>query len=176
MIPDRVRDRLLDLSHELGREERQLSILGEGNTSADNGDGTFWTKASGTNLETLTPGDLSRVRTAAILELLEGEEPSQEVIEETLLGARVDLGYKKPSVETFLHALCLSEGGSKFGWGTLTRCRSTGSCAAASVPSHSLSMSSLMRWWSVAPVRRSCPTSLPASLWPPRYRPKPLPG
>ncbi len=80
MIPDRVRDRLLDLSHELGREERQLSILGEGNTSADNGDGTFWIKASGTNLETLTPGNLSRVRTAAILELLKGEGPSQEVI------------------------------------------------------------------------------------------------
>ena len=114
MIPDGVRDRLLDLSHELGREERQLSILGEGNTSADNGDGTFWIKASGTNLETLTPGDLSRVRTAAILELLEGEEPSQEVIEETLLGARVDLGSKKPSVETFLHALCLSEGGASW--------------------------------------------------------------
>ena len=144
MIPDRVRDQLLDLSHELGREERQLSILGEGNTSADNGDGTFWIKASGTNLEILTPGDLSRVRTAAILELLEGEEPSQEVIEETLLGARVDLGSKKPSVETFLHALCLSEG-EQVGWGTLTRCRSTGS-AAASVPSRSLSMSSLMRW------------------------------
>ena len=105
MILDRVRDRLLDLSHELGREERQLSILGEGNTSDDNGDGTFWIKASGTNLETLTPGDLSRVRTAAILELLKGEEPSQEVIEETLLGARVD-------VETFLHAPCLSEGGA----------------------------------------------------------------
>jgi rhamnose utilization protein RhaD (predicted bifunctional aldolase and dehydrogenase) len=114
VIPDRVRDRLLDLSHELGCEERQLSILGEGNTSADSGDGTFWIKASGTNLETLTPGDLSRVRTAAILELLEGEEPSQEVIEETLLGARVDLGYKKSSVETFLHTLCLSEGGASW--------------------------------------------------------------
>ena len=43
-------DRLLALSHDLGREDRDLAILGEGNTSADNGDSTFWVKASGTSL------------------------------------------------------------------------------------------------------------------------------
>lgn len=33
---------LIGLSRELGREDRQLAILGEGNTSVDNGDETFW--------------------------------------------------------------------------------------------------------------------------------------
>ena len=46
---------LIRLSNDLGREERQLAILGEGNTSADLGDGTFLVKASGTSLGTLTP-------------------------------------------------------------------------------------------------------------------------
>ena len=41
---------LIALSRELGREDRRLAILGEGNTSADNGDGTFWIKASGSQL------------------------------------------------------------------------------------------------------------------------------
>ena len=41
---------LLTLSHELGREERRLAILGEGNTSARSGKETFLVKASGSNL------------------------------------------------------------------------------------------------------------------------------
>jgi len=32
--PPELLSRLLDLSHQLGREERKLAILGEGNTSA----------------------------------------------------------------------------------------------------------------------------------------------
>jgi hypothetical protein len=39
---DAILDELIQLSHELGTEERQLAILGEGNLSADCGDGTFW--------------------------------------------------------------------------------------------------------------------------------------
>ena len=41
--------RLIWLSHELGREDRQLAMLGEGNVSADLGDGTFYVKASAAN-------------------------------------------------------------------------------------------------------------------------------
>jgi rhamnose utilization protein RhaD (predicted bifunctional aldolase and dehydrogenase) len=46
--------RLLDLSHQLGREERKLAILGEGNTSARVGPDTFVVKASGSNLGSLS--------------------------------------------------------------------------------------------------------------------------
>ena len=38
--PDAL-ERLLKLSHELGREERRLAMLGEGNTSTRVSDGTF---------------------------------------------------------------------------------------------------------------------------------------
>jgi hypothetical protein len=36
------RDQLLSLCHALGGEERELAILGEGNASANCGDGTAW--------------------------------------------------------------------------------------------------------------------------------------
>jgi len=52
MDVDAILDELIPLSHELGTEERQLAILGEGNLSADCGDGTFWVKASGSNMTT----------------------------------------------------------------------------------------------------------------------------
>ncbi len=52
MDVDAVLDELIQLSHELGTEERQLAILGEGNLSADFATGTFWVKASGSNMKT----------------------------------------------------------------------------------------------------------------------------
>jgi hypothetical protein len=54
MDVDVILDELIQLSHELGTEERQLAILGEGNLSADCGDGTFWVKASGSIWRRLT--------------------------------------------------------------------------------------------------------------------------
>ncbi len=45
---------LFRLSHELGRDDRQLAILAEGNTSAKISAETFLVKASGCNLERLT--------------------------------------------------------------------------------------------------------------------------
>jgi rhamnose utilization protein RhaD (predicted bifunctional aldolase and dehydrogenase) len=111
VTPEQIQDRLLKLSHELGREDRQLSILGEGNTSADNGDGSFWVKASGTNLETIGINDVSRIRFDTIIELLDGPELSEEELNAALLDSRVHPEHKKPSIETFLHALCLNEDG-----------------------------------------------------------------
>ena len=49
-------EELVQLSRDLGREDRHLAILGEGNTSCDLGDGSFLVKASGTSLGTLTTG------------------------------------------------------------------------------------------------------------------------
>jgi ribulose-5-phosphate 4-epimerase/fuculose-1-phosphate aldolase len=62
---------LLTLSHELGREERGLAMLGEGNTSARLGEGTFLVKASGTCLGTLREGDVVQCRQSALLPMLE---------------------------------------------------------------------------------------------------------
>lgn len=112
MTPETLRDDLIVLSHELGSEARQFALLGEGNTSVCCGDGTFWVKASGSRLGTLDAGGVSRVRLEPVLKLLERDTVSEEEVEAELVAALVDPSHKKPSVETFLHALCLSEGGA----------------------------------------------------------------
>jgi rhamnose utilization protein RhaD (predicted bifunctional aldolase and dehydrogenase) len=100
---------LVKLSRELGREDRCLAILGEGNTSADCGDGTFWVKASGSQLATIDEKGFSRIRMDAVLELMTADQMSDEAVAEGLKKVLVDSSYRKPSVETFLHALCIHE-------------------------------------------------------------------
>lgn len=105
---------LIGLSRELGREDRQLAILGEGNTSVDNGDGTFWIKASGSQLGTIDAYGFSRVRMATALDLLQAEHPCDEEIAEGLRASLVDPSQRMPSVEIFMHAVCLAEGGARW--------------------------------------------------------------
>ncbi len=105
---------LIDLAHELGREERQLAILGEGNLSADCGDGTFWVKASGSSMAEIDESGFSRVRFDAILQLTALENPSEEQIVSGLRDSLIDGGMRQPSIETFLHAICLQETKAKF--------------------------------------------------------------
>ncbi len=105
---------LVTLSHELGREDRHLAILGEGNTSARGDDGTFWVKASGSQLGAITEGGFTQVKLDAILELVEREQMTQEEVQTIWPQVMVDAQQKRPSVETFLHALCLSEGGASW--------------------------------------------------------------
>jgi rhamnose utilization protein RhaD (predicted bifunctional aldolase and dehydrogenase) len=100
--------RLLTLSHELGREERRLAILGEGNTSARVGADTYLIKASGSNLGTLSPLGLTECRFAGILPLLDRRNVPDEEIDDTLLAARVDREAKKPSTEALFHAYLLT--------------------------------------------------------------------
>jgi len=100
---------LISLSHELARESRQLVILGEGNTSANCGDGTFWVKASGSQLGNIDESGFSRVSFEAIQALIDQGTLTEEQIEEGLVQSLVDKAQRKPSVETFLHALCLMQ-------------------------------------------------------------------
>jgi rhamnose utilization protein RhaD (predicted bifunctional aldolase and dehydrogenase) len=105
---------LIALSHELGREDRQLAILGEGNTSAGNDDGTFWVKASGSHLGTITEDGFSLVRMSTVLDLLALGRLTDEQVAEGIRSALVDPSHRMPSVEIFLHALCLAEGGARW--------------------------------------------------------------
>ena len=81
---------LLSLSHDLGREDRGLAILGEGNTSARRDDGTFLVKASGSNLATLSAAGVTACRQAELLALLNRSEMADTEIDAALLAARVD--------------------------------------------------------------------------------------
>lgn len=105
---------LLTLSHEIGREDRGLAILGEGNTSARLSQETFSVKASGTCLGTLKEADVVECRLAALLPLLEKESLTDQQVDDALMASRVDPKAKKPSVEAVFHASLLSLPGIKF--------------------------------------------------------------
>lgn len=109
-----TREILLQLSHEIGAESRNLAILGEGNTSAKIDDETFWVKASGSTLRDLSENDLVQCRAPVLLDLMREEHADDESIERELLACRVDQNARKPSVETMFHADLLQLPGVHF--------------------------------------------------------------
>lgn len=106
--------RLLALSRDLGREERKLAILGEGNTSTRLTEGTFLVKASGANLATLEACGVTECRLAELLALLERKAMPDAAIDAALLAARSDARARKPSVEAIFHAYLLTLPGVNF--------------------------------------------------------------
>lgn len=114
MSGNAVLDELIKLSLDVGREDRHLAILGEGNTSADNGDGTFWIKASGTSLSTANASSFSHIHMDAVLAFVERKQMSEVEVGEALAAVLVDPTHKRPSTETFMHAVLLAEGGAKW--------------------------------------------------------------
>ncbi len=108
------RHELIELSHELGAEHRDLAILGEGNTSTKVSDETFLVKASGSSLGTLKKEGVVECRFDLLLSLLNHEVATDEEIDATLFGCRVDPEARKPSVEALFHAHLLSLPGVEF--------------------------------------------------------------
>ncbi len=107
-------ERMLGLSHQLGREERKLAILGEGNTSARLSADTFVVKASGSNLGSLAEAGTATCRFDALLPLLDQKKMTDAAIDEALFAARTDAAMKKPSVEAIFHAYLLTLPGVNF--------------------------------------------------------------
>jgi rhamnose utilization protein RhaD (predicted bifunctional aldolase and dehydrogenase) len=112
--PAKIRQRMLTLSHALGKEDRKLAILGEGNTSARLSAESFVVKASGSNLASLAADGITECRFSGLLPLLERKAMSDSVIDDALLAARVELAAKKPSVEAIFHAHLLTLPGVNF--------------------------------------------------------------
>jgi rhamnose utilization protein RhaD (predicted bifunctional aldolase and dehydrogenase) len=107
-------DDLLSLSHEIGREDRGLALLGEGNTSARLSDDSYLVKATGTSLGTLREDEVVECRLSAVLPMLEKDAMSDAEIESALMASRVHSNGKKPSVEAVFHAWALSLPGINF--------------------------------------------------------------
>jgi len=99
---------LLKLSHDLGREDRGLAMLGEGNTSCRLDEDTFLVKASGSSLANLREDQLVACRFSALLPLLKTDGMTDAEVEKALLDSRVDPSQPKPSVEAVFHAYFLS--------------------------------------------------------------------
>ena len=110
-----LKSQLLELSHDLGRPEARLAILGEGNTSARVDDDSFLVKASGSELRTLRPEQIVRVSTAKCAQLRGEGTLDDAQITAGLLDAVVD-GPEgvRPSVETVMHAALLELEGVNF--------------------------------------------------------------
>jgi rhamnose utilization protein RhaD (predicted bifunctional aldolase and dehydrogenase) len=103
-----VLDQLVAMSRRLGAPERDLVLLGEGNTSARVDHATFFVKASGTQLATADCGAFVQVRFADVLAMLDAGDLSDDEIVERLMAARADPQTdRRPSVETVLHAFVL---------------------------------------------------------------------
>ncbi len=101
-----VFQQLIDLSRELGDPAHDYVILGEGNTSARADEDSFWVKASGTQLVHADQDSFVRVRKAPILDTLQETDMNDDQVKRLLQAATVG-GDRSPSIETFLHALCL---------------------------------------------------------------------
>jgi rhamnose utilization protein RhaD (predicted bifunctional aldolase and dehydrogenase) len=104
---------LVDMAAELGAPGRDLAILGEGNTSASADGESFWVKASGVQLGRAGRDGFVRVRFAPILEAMDGAALDDAALKQLLKSATVE-GERLPSIETFLHALCLRQEGVQF--------------------------------------------------------------
>jgi rhamnose utilization protein RhaD (predicted bifunctional aldolase and dehydrogenase) len=105
---ENISESLLDLARELGREDRDLAILGEGNVSARVSEEDFIVKASGASLAAVREQDLTACRFSAILPLLDRKRITDAEAESALLEARVDPKARKPSTETVFHAWLLT--------------------------------------------------------------------
>lgn len=106
---------LVALTRALGQPERDYVILSEGNTSLRADDDTFWIKASGTCMADVDETAFVRVRTQAVLELLDGPTlPEPQVREQLETAKAIPRTPGAPSIETVLHALCLTLGGATY--------------------------------------------------------------
>jgi rhamnose utilization protein RhaD (predicted bifunctional aldolase and dehydrogenase) len=115
----KILNALVELSHFLGNSSLQLTILGEGNSSAKVMDGeekgTFLVKASGTCLETIKAEEFVHLKLETIMRLLKVNNPSDDIIQRVFKEALVDsVQTLRPSVETLLHAVCLNIDGVNF--------------------------------------------------------------
>lgn len=105
---------LLEMSHQIGREDRGFTLLGEGNTSARLNSTQFAVKASGASLATLTAAEVTVCDTTRLLTLLDRKHLPDALIEQALLEARVDPQARKPSIEALFHAWLLTLEGVHF--------------------------------------------------------------
>lgn len=111
-MPDEL-DQLVEVSRALGDPQNDYVILGEGNTSVMADAESFWVKGSGTQLNEATRDSFVRVQAAPILESLRSGTLDDAQVKDLLKSSTVE-GSRSPSIETFLHAMCLQLDGVQF--------------------------------------------------------------
>ncbi len=114
--PESIVARLVSLTAELGDPRNDYAILGEGNTSARIDGESFYVKASGAEMRSADASSFTRVSFKKILAFLDGGPATDDGVGKALLDAKLDSDSnpKKPSVETFIHAIALTLGRAAF--------------------------------------------------------------
>jgi rhamnose utilization protein RhaD (predicted bifunctional aldolase and dehydrogenase) len=108
--------RLLALTAEVGDPVKDYVILAEGNTSTRIDAGSMWVKASGVRLEHADgPDAFVAVELEPLMQALRGRDDGDDLsgllARSRVAGQPAD---RKPSIETFVHAICLELGGAEF--------------------------------------------------------------
>lgn len=101
--PDLVGEELLALTHALGRPERDLVILAEGNTSRLLDDGRVVVKASGARMRDATADDFVTVEVGPLVALMEDAAATQADLTAALDAGVVDGRRRRGSIETLIH-------------------------------------------------------------------------
>lgn len=98
---------IIELSRVIGRPEADLVILAEGNTSIRTAGHRMLVKATGASLANAAASDFVEVDLDAYATLLGRADATDAEVAERLDAAVVD-GDRRPSVESLLHAVCLT--------------------------------------------------------------------
>jgi rhamnose utilization protein RhaD (predicted bifunctional aldolase and dehydrogenase) len=106
---------LIDMTLALGEPSRDYVIIGEGNTSTRVDTDTFYVKASGHQMASITADGFVGVKLAPILDLLDDPPATRSEMKAQMMDARIDpTGDRAPSIETSFHAMLLAETGIRF--------------------------------------------------------------
>jgi rhamnose utilization protein RhaD (predicted bifunctional aldolase and dehydrogenase) len=101
--PQLVSQDLIELTRSLGRTERDLVILAEGNTSASLGDGRIVVKASGSSMASATAEDFVTVDVGPLVDLLSRADTTQADVTAALDAGLVDGRRRRGSIEALVH-------------------------------------------------------------------------
>jgi rhamnose utilization protein RhaD (predicted bifunctional aldolase and dehydrogenase) len=106
---------LVEMSRALGSPYLDYVILSEGNTSAKVDNKSFWVKASGSRMADAESDAFLQVDTAKVLNLVNGPTLGEDEMRRHLAEATIeeDSG-GSPSIETGMHAVCLTMGRATF--------------------------------------------------------------
>jgi rhamnose utilization protein RhaD (predicted bifunctional aldolase and dehydrogenase) len=111
-------DELIALSMEIGDPAKDYVILSEGNTSARISEHSFWVKGSGVRLQQArSPEAFVAMELEPLMHALRRQGEVADVdLRELLRSARVrgQENPPEPSIETFVHAICLELGRAQF--------------------------------------------------------------
>jgi rhamnose utilization protein RhaD (predicted bifunctional aldolase and dehydrogenase) len=115
MMTQNLLPSLLDLTRTLGQPHMDYVIIGEGNTSCRIDDDSFWIKASGQQMSSISEAGFVAVRFAPILAMLEHSPGDLAAQKRAMEAAKVDASLAgTPSVEVTFHAMLLAECGVQY--------------------------------------------------------------